>query len=129
MSLAKIKTILDYTVSDGKFKLACEIEPPMNTNINMIGLYYLDITDNKVIALGRRTQVGLYSQEIQVVIRHNDKSKARDVSYSALQLLGINRDSAGTFIKFIDTQAPTYGGIDDKGGHIYSFIINMKGEK
>ena len=128
-SIDTLKTLLHLKVSDGKIKLPSFVNPNQRGSTNHIALYYLDDTENATLKIGKHVQIGFYSTEIQVAIRHTDYTKARTACYSALEYLGVNRDANTGIYYDVRDSTPVYKGIDDTGAEVWSFDIFLKGAK
>ncbi len=124
-SIDNLKSLLNQTINVGGKKLRAVIEPSQDDNSNQIMLFNTGINSN--LKIGKHSQIGAYVQGVQIALRHTDYNKARDGAFSALQFLNTVRDSiAGVFY---DTRnaSPAYKGIDESGGHIWAYEIDMKG--
>ena len=127
-SIDRIKDAINNRFSDGRKKLSAEINPVKDYPLQGILLFYNnDVIESSIIALGRKTQIGLYSQGLQVAVLHPEYAKARDIAFQILEYLNVNHpvgivlDPQGT---------PTYAGIQEqRGNHIYVIEYLMKGDK
>ena len=128
-SLNTIKDLINNRFSDGRNKMPASINPNMDEfPVNGITLYYQDDPlDNSIIALGSKTQIGLYSQGVQIAVWHDQYDKARDVAFQVLEYINANLP---TGIVMIPLGSPTYAGINQaRGQHVYTIIYDMKGDK
>ena len=127
-SIDTITALLNNQFSDGRNKLPAKANPTKDYPLRGILLYYSnDIIDNTVVALGQKTQIGLYSQGVQIAILHTDYNKSRDIAFQVMEYLNVN---SPTGIVMIPQESPTYAGINDERGQ-YVYVINylMKGDK
>jgi hypothetical protein len=128
-SLERIKDHLNNTFSDGYRKLPCKINSGTESYPQKgILLFYLnDPLDNEIIALGRETQIGLYSQGVQIAMLHKTYNQCRDLAFEVLEYLNANRLIG---IVMIPESGPTYAGINgQRGQHIFIINYKMKGDK
>lgn len=127
-SIDTIKDLLNNQFSDGRLKLPAKVNPTKDYPLKGILLYYTnDDIDNSIIALGQKTQIGLYSQGVQVAILHTDYAKSRSIAFKVMEYLSVNMP---TGIVMIPQGSPTYAGINDsRGQHIYVIEYIMKGDQ
>lgn len=128
MIIDTVRNLLHNTFSDGRVRLQAYANPTKDYPLKGILLFYTnDTVDNSIIALGRKTQIGLYSQGLQIAILHTDYSKARDIAYKVLEYLNVNMP---TGIVLRPEGSPTYAGLQNgRGQHIYVIDYLMKGDK
>ncbi len=126
-SIDNLKGLLNQAVNVGGTKLRAVTEPNQQAGNNLIMLFYNGVNSN--LKLGKTTQIGAYVQGVQIAVKHTDYNKARTGSFSVLEFLSTRRDTiAGVYF---DTRfsSPQSSGMDESGGHIWSFEIDMKGDK
>jgi hypothetical protein len=127
-SIDTVKDLLNNRFSDGRVKLPSKANPKKDYPLKGILLFYSnDDIDNSIIALGKKTQIGLYSQGVQIAILHTDYNKSRDIAFQVLEYLNANMP---TGIVLRPQSSPTYAGIQDqRGQHIFIIEYLMKGDK
>lgn len=129
-SLTTIKNLLNNRFSGGgRSKLQAITNPNVDRypQRGILLFYVNNSTESSVIALGRKTQIGLYSQAIQVAVVYDDYDKARDISFQILEFINSNMPTGITMIP--DTM-PYYAGVNgSRGQHIYVIDYIMKGDK
>ena len=128
MIIDTITSLLNNRFSDGRVKLTAKANPTKDYPLKGILLWFNnEDVDNTVIALGRETQIGLYSQGLQIAILHTDYSKSREIAFQVMEFLNVNRQ---TGIVLVPQGSPTYAGIEtSRGTHIYIIEYFMKGDK
>ena len=125
-SIDVITAVLNNRFSDGRVKLSARFNPTKDYANKGILLFFTN-DDNSIIALGRSTETGLYSQGVQIAILHTDYNKSRDIAFQVLEHLNVNRQ---TGIVMTPEGSPTYAGINaERGMHIYTINYLMKGDK
>jgi len=124
-SIDKLKTLLNFKISDGSKKLRVFINENSKTKVNCIILFYDNDTD--ILALAKHSEGGYFSNGIQIVCKHNDYEKARNIAYNVLKYISSNRKPyQGVY--FIPDSPPKYSGIDEStGGYTFSLNIKIKG--
>jgi len=123
--LDKVLPLLDFSISDGRKKLSCEFQPKHSASKNLIMLFITG-ANPPPIALGKRTEAGVYSQEVECAVRHKKQDRCRDICRQAVQKLAANRDTPGA--SMISFSTPAFKGIDERnGGYVYSFKFLMRG--
>lgn len=121
----KVVPILNFSISDGRQKLACEFSPKHSAGKNLIMLF-LTSANPPPIALGKRTEMGVYSQEVECAVRHKTRERSRDICMQAVRKLAANRDTPGASL--VSFSQPAYKGLDERnGGYVYSFKFLMRG--
>ncbi len=127
-SIDTIKDLLNNQFSDGRIKLPARANPTKDYPLKGILLFYTnDDIDNSIIALGQKTQIGLYSQGVQIAILHTDYNKSRDIAFQVLEYINVNNPVG---IVMTPEGSPTYSGINsERGQHIYIINYLMKGDK
>jgi hypothetical protein len=123
----KIKTLLHQTIQQGKYRMPCTINPDNQTEMNGFLLFYSDDLSTN-IKTGKNTNSLFLSQGIEVAARQNEYSDARSLCLKAIKCLGQNREQINMSI-WIKDAVPTYKGIDDTGGHVFSFTILVRGSE
>jgi len=128
MIIDTLASLLNNRFSDGRLKLPATANPTKDYPLKGILLYYSnDDLDNTIIALGRKTQIGLYSQGLQIAILHTDYTKSRDIAFQVMEYLNVNMP---TGITLRPQSSPTYAGLQSqRGQHIYTLEYLMKGDK
>ena len=123
----KLIPLLDFTISDSRQKLACEFAPKRGRGKNLIMLF-LTGANPSPIALGKKTEAGVYSQEVECAVKHKTRERSRDICFQALEKLAKNRTTAGASLTTFGQ--PAYKGLDETdGGYVYSFKFLMRGNK
>jgi hypothetical protein len=127
-SIDTIGSLLNNRFSDGRVQLPAVVNPTKDYPLKGILLFYSnDDVENTIIALGRKTQIGLYSQGVEIDILHTSYAKARDIAFKVLEYLNVNMP---TGIVMRPEGSPTYAGLnDERGQHIYKINYIMKGDK
>ena len=127
-SLDTITALLNNRFSDGRVKMKATSNPGKDYPLKGILLFYTnEDTGNTIMALGKKTQIGLYSQGVQIAILHTDYNKCRDVAFQIMEYLNVN---SPTGIVMRPQNSPTYAGIQNgRGQHIYTIDYIMKGDK
>ena len=127
-SLDTITALLHNRFSDGRKQLPAKANPTKDYPTKGILLWYQnDETDNSIIALGRTSQIGLYSQGVEIATLHTDYNKSREIAFQVLEFLNANMPVG---IVMTPQGSPTYAGIqDNRGTHIFKIEYQMKGDK
>lgn len=123
----KLQTLLKNTITAGKFRLNCVINPEQDTQLNGIMLFYNSDSDTNIM-IGKHTATAFLSIGVQVAVRHSQYDTARASCIAALTHLGVSREQTNMSISLINS-TPTYKGIDSTGGHIFSFDVNLRGKE
>jgi len=128
-SLTRIKDLINNQISDGRNRMPAVVNSGVETYPqNGIVLFYTnDQVDNEILALGRKTKIGLYSQGVQIAIMHERYDTCRDIAFQVLEFINVNMP---TGITMTPQGAPSYAGINgQRGQHIYTIDYQMKGDK
>lgn len=125
-AITDLKNIIDNQVGDGRIRLSCVVESNPSQSKNIIMLFYTGAKTSP-LALGQYNKTGYYIREVECAVRHQAKDKAEEIAFQTLKLLGINRRQTNLSLFLDDT--PVYKGIDDTGGHVWSFLIKMRGKQ
>ena len=125
MLIDTFKNMLNNRFSDGRDKLRAYVNTDSFIPQKCIVLFYMDEVD--IIALGRKTQIGLYNQRVQVAVYHTLHDKAREIAYSVLEYVSTQRVTGLTLSV---STPPTYRGINPvQAQHTFTIEYNMKGDK
>ena len=122
-AIDKVKTLLTGKISDTVKKLPIYVNDHNVTEINCIRLFYTNT--NSWVSV-TQTKAPYYNTGIQVAVRHNDYSKARDCSFKALEYINANRKTEAGYY-WIPQSVPLYNGVDNIGGYVWTFEITTKG--
>ena len=123
----KIKVLLHQTILQAKYKMPCVVNPGNQTEMNTFMLFYSDDLSTN-IKTGKTSNSLFLSQGIEVAARQNEYSDARESCIKAIKRLGQNREQINMSIRVTDS-TPTYKGIDDTGGHVFSFNVLVRGSE
>lgn len=128
-SLEKIKDLIHNKFSDGRDRMSAIINNNSETwpSKGILLFYVNDDVENleSIIALGQFTRIGLYNQEIQIAIIHDDYNRARDIAFQTLKYISTNKI---TGIRMIPQGIPSYAGINgQRGAHVFTINYLMKG--
>ena len=121
----KVKTLLHQTINQSGFKLPCVIMPGNQTEMNTFLLFYRDDLSTN-IKTGKIANSLFLSQGIEIASRLNEYSDSRSACLKALKHLGQNREQINMSI-WVNDSTPLYKGIDDRGGHVFSFTVLVRG--
>ncbi len=128
-SIDRVLGFVDNRFSDGRYKLQAYLDyNKVQKTQRCIGVFYRDQNiPSETIALGRFTQIGLYSQPIQIAILHIKKDSARTIAYNVLEYVNTIRPIG---LRLIPASAPIYAGINDQQGqHVYTIDYTMQGDQ
>jgi len=124
--ITRLKSLLHQTIlDDGGFRASCVINPPNNTTMNGILLFYRDDLSTN-IKTGKFANSLFLSQGIEVAARDNSYDRSRSLCLKAIKYLGQNREQVNMSI-WVKDSTPTFKGVDDSGGHVFSFTILLRG--
>lgn len=121
----KLRTLLHQTILEGGYRASCVINPPNNTNMNGILLFYRDDLSTN-IKTGKHSNSLFLSQGIEVATRDNSYDRARSLCLKAIKHLGQNREQKNMSI-WIKDSTPNFKGVDDTGGNVFSFTVLLRG--
>jgi hypothetical protein len=122
----KLQTLLHQTIlGDGGLRASCVANPANNTAMNVILLFYRDDLSTN-IKTGKYANSLFLSQGIEIATRDNDYNRSRSLCLKAIKYLGQNREQENISI-WVKDSVPTYKGIDDTGGNVFSFTVLLRG--
>jgi len=123
-SIDNLKTILQgANISDGRQRFVVYKEDDSVTNKNSINLYYTG-DNNWVSEITKKASY--YRNRIQVVVRHQNKTTAREKSYELLEYINARRKTLSG-VYFIPFDTPIFLGMDNTSSYIYGFNVDAKG--
>lgn len=122
-AIDKLKTLFQSKFSDGKSKISIYVNEQNVTEMNCIRIFYTGNTD-----WVSKTQHNspYYKIELQITSRHIDYNKSRDICFDVLEYINANRKTEAGYY-WIPTNTPTYLGVDNNGGYVYGFNLEIKG--
>jgi hypothetical protein len=127
-AIDELKTTLDNKVNMGKYKAPCFVEDENVRENDGIFLFYTG--NNDTYKIGRFSQQGYFTQEVQIAVRHIDYDTARSTAFKAIKYLSLteNRNDYTNGLHFIPGAPPRYLGTDERtGAYWWGFEINVKG--
>jgi hypothetical protein len=128
-AITDLKNTLNNQILAGvgkkKFRLPCYDNPDQENISDCIQLFYL--TGGSTLQLGKHSQIGFYSQLIQVAVRHSDYNEARQAAFSSLEYLNTQKCSISGITYDTRDSIPEYLGKDDTGAFVWAFNIFTKG--
>lgn len=121
----KTKALLNFTINQGGSKLPCYVNGDNMQETNTFILFYRDELSTN-IKTGKIANSLFLSQGLEVAARMNQYNDARSACLKAIKHLGQNREQQNMSI-WVKDSTPDYKGIDDTGGHVFSFTILVRG--
>ena len=123
----QLKALLNHTINQGGYKMPCAINPGDTTEMNTLLLFYSDDLSAN-LATGKHTNSLFLSQGFEIASRHNIYDDSRALCLKAIKHLGQNREQINMSI-YINDSVPIYKGVDDTGGHVFSFTVKARGSE
>ncbi len=130
MNIDKLKTLIHNQFSDGQKKIPVYVNETNNTNINAIFLFFNPDVTNNLLAIGKHNQFTYIVDNVEVVCRHNDYTRSRELAFKAIKYISVSsKNYQGLYIVPQNTP-PQYSGLDEvTGGYMWTFQVNLKGNE
>jgi len=124
-SIDNLKSLINHNIGERSGNAGTKMNVYINdknvTQQNAIFLYYTN--ENDWVSTSKAPY---YKTSLQVAVRHNNYDKSRQIAYNCLEYIR-NNEKVIAGVYYVPDSVPVYSGIDETGGYLFTFNVNLKG--